>query len=638
MRFFKVWILSTLAIGLAACGGGGGSAGSSGGGGSSSITMSITDAAGNVLNTNAINASSAFFVRALVRTSVNGSVANQLVTFSTDGALATLSTTTALTDASGVARVQITPVAAGAGTVNATSSSGGMGTLAFQTSAANVTLRDLVAAQPTLSSRQSTDVSVQALVNGAAAMPSEANVTFAASCGAFSPATAPTGAGGIARSTYTPAANCSGQVNLTATAPSASPVSQTVTVVAAAPASIRFVSVSSPVLVVSTASSGVTTSTVTFQVSDDGGAGLRSQNVVLTLDSRSLELGVRFSVNGVASRDPQTLTSDAAGRVQVVVRSGTVPTPVVVTAALANDPSVRASSSGLAVTTGRAAQDRISLAVSTLAIEAAIGATGTTDGVQTTLTMRIADRLGNPVPNDTAVNFVSSVGRVDGVCFTVDSSCSVMFTTQGPRPASGLVTVLGFLDGEESFVDGNGNNSWDSGEQFSNRGRIYLDLNANGVFDQSDQLIGDTAPGTVTCPGTSTTVADTCDNTWSGNTRVSTAARIAWSSSDAVISEIARTLTITRPAAPSATPPVSAQFLGSFTARVADNRGNSMPTGSGIAVSGCAGATVSPTAVPNAVLPTNLVVNIPTPADACTLLVTVSAPSGLTTTRSFALP
>lgn len=638
MRHLKFWLATVLLIGLAGCGGGGGSAGATAGGGSSSITLAITDSSGAVLSTNAINASSAFFVRATVRGSANGSVANQLVSFSTDAALARLSAPSALTDASGVARVQILPVAAGAGTVTATTASGGTGSLAFQTSAANVSLRDLVPAQTTLSTRQSTDVTVQALVNNIPALASEANVTFVASCGAFSPATAPTEAGGVARSTYTPASNCSGQVNLTATAPGASPVSRSVTVATAAAATIRFVSVSAPLLVVSTASSGVTTSTVTFQVSDDGGAGLRSQNVVLSLDSRSLDLGVRFSVNGVASRDPQTLTSDAAGRVQVVVRSGSVPTPVVVTAALANDPAVRASSSGLAVTTGRAAQDRISLAVSTLAIEAAVGASGSTDGVQTTLTMRIADRLGNPVPNDTAVNFVSSAGRVDGACFTADSSCSVVFTTQGPRPGSGLVTVLGFLDGEESFTDGNGNNSWDAGEQFSNRGRIYLDLNGNGVYDQSDQLIGDTAPGTTACAGTTTTVADTCDNTWSGNTRVSTSARIAWASSDAVVSQLARNITVTRPAAPGATPPVVAQFLGSLTFQVADNRGNSMPTGSGIAVSGCAGATISPTTVPNTVSPVNAVVTIPAAIDACTLVVTVTSPSGLSTPRSFSLP
>lgn len=649
MRFFRFWLASLLAVVISACGGGGGSAGSNSGGTGSSISMSITDASGNVLSTNAINSSSVFFVRATVRSSANGSVANQLVNFTTDAAIATLSSPSALTDASGIARVQISPVAAGAASVTASTASGGTGMLAFQTSAANVTLKDLAVAQPTLSNRQSTDVSVQALVNNIPAMASEVSVTFSASCGTFSPATAGTAAGGFARSTYTPSASCSGAVNLTAAAPGAVPVNRSVTVSPSTPASLRFVSASESLLVVSTSSSGATTSTVTFQVLDDGAVGIRSQSVVLNLDARSLQLGVRFSVNGTATSEPQTVTSDGTGRVQVIVRSGSLPTPVVVTAALAADSSVRASSSGIAVTTGRAVQDRVSLSVSSLAIEAAVG-NSTTDGVQTTLTMRIADRLGNPVPNGTAVNFVSSAGLVDttngtpgtggvsAVCFTSGSNCSATFSTLGARPTNGLVTVLAYLDGEEAFVDADGNNVWDQGEVFADRGRLYLDLNANGVYDQTDQLIGDTPPGNRPCAATESTVANTCDGTWSGNTRVSAVARIAWASSDAVVTEVARNLTITRPAAPTATPPVAAQFNGSVTVRVADNRGNSMPVGSGIGASGCAGATVSPTRVPNTLSPTNVVVTFPSATDACNLVVTVSAPSGLTTSRTISLP
>ena len=181
---------------------------------------------------------------------------------------------------------------------------------------------------------------------------------------------------------------------------------------ASLPASVRFVSASESLLVVSTASSGATTSQLAFQVLDDLAAGIRGQSVRLSLDARSIEFGVRFSVNGVSTSDPQTITSGADGLVQVVVRSGSVPTPIVVSAELSANNLVRASSSGLAVTTGRAVQSRISLSAASLAIEAATGTTGTTDGVMTTVTMRVADRLGNPVPNNTAINFVSSNGRV----------------------------------------------------------------------------------------------------------------------------------------------------------------------------------------------------------------------------------
>lgn len=631
---FPLALLATFLI--SACGGGGGSPGAVPGVTpvSPTLGLTLTDAVGNNLSNNAINGSATFFARALVRDRNNAPIPRQLVTFSTDAGLAVLTPTTALTDDSGVARVQIAPVAAGAASLMAVAQVGTAaieGRIAFQTTPTRTTLSDLSAAQPTLNTLQSTDVSVQVRVNNIPAIASEVNVAFTASCGTFSPATAATATGGLARTTYTPTTNCSGPVTLTASAPNAIAVTSTVTIAASIPAALRFVGVSEPLIVVSSASSGATTSLVSFRVVDGGGLGIRGQNVTLNLDVRSIQSGVRFVVNGVSTSDPQTATSDADGLVLTVVRSGTVPTPVVVTATLAGNSAVRASSSGLAVTTGRAAQDRISLAASSLAIEAASGS-GTTDGVTSTLTMRIADRLGNPVPNGTSINFVSSAGRVEsangtpgsggvsGACVTSNSQCTVTFITQAQRPVNGLVTILGFLDGEEQFTDTNGDNAWNPGETFGDRGRIYLDLNANGIYEPSDQLIADTAPGISSCNGTTTTVANTCDGTWSGNTRVSTSVRVSWSSSQSVIT------------------------FGTFAdnnlpATVADNRGNSMPVASAIAVVGCAGATVSPTAVPNSIIPTNIIVNIPVPRPVpCLPRVTVTSPSGVLSGNTFTLP
>jgi len=603
---------------LAACGGGGGSSGNGpetpnppAAAAAPTIVLALTDANGVVVTSNSIRGGATFFVQASLRDGGNLPLSNRLVTFSTDASLATLVPATALTDSNGIARVQIAAIGAGAGNLRAVAQVGSVsveGIIAFQTTPAKITFGALSAAQSTLATLQSTDVTARVLVNSIPAAAGEINVAFSAGCGTFSPATATTAAGGVARSTYTPGAGCSGSVNLTANAPGAIAISTAVDVAASVPASVRFVSVSEPLLVLSSSSSGATTSLVTFQVRDAVGAGIGGQNLTLALDTRSVQFGVTFSVNGVGNSAPQSLVSDANGMVQAVVRSGSVPTPVVVTASLASSPSVRASSSGLSITTGRAAQSRISLAASSLAIEAASGLT-TTDGVISSLTMRIADRLGNPIPNGTAINFVSSAGRVDGACFTADSMCAVNFVTLAQRPASGLVTVLGYLDGEEDFTDTNGDNVWNPGEEFGDRGRLYLDLNANRTYEPSDQLIADLAPGDKDCLGTATTVANTCDKTWSGASRVSTSVQIAWSSSNVTISEVSRS-------------------SSNLIVRISDDKNNNAPVGSAIGVTGCA-ATVSPATIPNSTSPTTAVVSFAPPTAACTLRVTVTSPKGV---------
>lgn len=643
MRPLTFWLALLATFLISACGGGGGSSGTAAGGTAGpTISLAITDASGNVLTTNAISGGATFFVRALVRSSSNAPLSNQLVTFTTDAAVATLSQPSALTDASGVARVPIAPVTAGAASLTATTTAGGMAAtamIAFQTSPVSVSLSGLSAMQSTVSNLQSTDVSVQVQVGGVPAKASEVSVSFSASCGTFSPAAALALTGGTARSTYTPNPSCAGPVTLNANAPGASTATATVNVAASVPANILFTSVSQSLLVVSSAPNGVKSSTVRFQAVNELNTGIGGQSLLLALDAQSLAAGVTFSVNGSPSTTPQTLVSDGAGFVQAVIGSGSVPTPVVVTASLVSNPNVRASSSGLAVTNGRASQGRISLSATKLSIEAAQGS-GTTDGVTTMLTIRIADRLANPVPMGTVVSFVASHGLVTGSCITDgNSACSVSFNTQGPRPDNGLVTILSFLDGEESFTDLNGNNVWDSGEPFVDRGQLFLDRNSSGNYEAAvDQLITGFLPGNAFCAGTSSTVINTCDGTWSGVTRISDVSRIAWASSDAVISEQSRSIMVTRPAMPAATPPVAAQFNGTVTVRIADNRGNSMPVGSSIAVSGCTGATVSPTTASNTINPVNAVVSFSTATDACTLRVTVTSPSAVATNRDIALP
>lgn len=67
---------------------------------------------------------------------------------------------------------------------------------------------------------------------------------------------------------------------------------------------------------------------------------------------------------------------------------------------------------------------------------------------------------------------------------TTNGSCSVKWTSQAPRPDDMRVSVMAFMQGEESFTDTNGNGVYDSGE-------FFIDRNLNGVFDASFDHVPD---------------------------------------------------------------------------------------------------------------------------------------------------
>ena len=144
------------------------------------------------------------------------------------------------------------------------------------------------------------------------------------------------------------------------------------------------------------------------------------------------------------------------------------------------------------------------------------------------LTIIASDRLGEPVPDGTAINFITEGCQITpATCTTTNGTCAVTFrsadykpigetidyggstgvqgavaalaydgstpitidhdTTIGPAlfVQNGRVTVLAYALGEESFVDSNGNNMWDPGETFYDLGDLFLDSNENGIWDSN---------------------------------------------------------------------------------------------------------------------------------------------------------
>ncbi len=127
IQMLKLLVGVFIAAVLAACGGGGGSSGATPGGGTGTgsaptITLELQTAAG--ASTTVVNNVTPVSARATVRNAAGTPIAGQVVTFTQEGGLARFVPAggTALTDANGVATVQILPASAnsaGAGTLKA---------------------------------------------------------------------------------------------------------------------------------------------------------------------------------------------------------------------------------------------------------------------------------------------------------------------------------------------------------------------------------------------------------------------------------------------------------------------------------------------------------------------------------------
>ena len=229
--------------------------------------------------------------------------------------------------------------------------------------------------------------------------------------------------------------------------------------------------------------------------------------------------------------------SSTSGLVSTTVLAGTVATPVQVLAYIdSNENGIQDAdepatiSKTLVVSTGLPDQNSTSLSASVLNVEGAYQI----DGQTSELTVRMADKFNNLVPDGTAAVFSTELGAIVGSCVTTAGSCSVTWTSQSPRssdtvdqystaitinenldstlpnrydcpshrenygpcpddigdpainppgaPRGGRTTVLVTATGEESFVDRNGNGLYDEGEFWTNLSEAFADHNEDGVY------------------------------------------------------------------------------------------------------------------------------------------------------------
>ena len=594
-KVYKLLLVSLFGA-LTACGGGGGDPGSNPTKPPTSKNPVINSAAfvdSTGVATSSIGASGITLLKVKLVDPSGKPIANQIIDVTGDASKVVFPEgSSALTDSSGIATIKVARaslVATGAGSLAVTYSYK-VGTffnypdgnpaptadtvvaayVGYQLATANVTLVNLDVGASSLAAYGTRQISVQANLNGVPT-PTPVQVNFTATCGQVSPLTASTDNAGKVVVSYSATdaegaqstQGCSGKaVEISASTVGAAIVTKSLNILAAPATNMSFDS-AVPGRIYLKNSGGQTQAVVTFKLVNARGEPLLGQDVELTL--KTLNGGLpKAAIGAIDNINPVRATTDAAGKVSVPVFSGTVPTNVIVNAALVSNPAIQTDSAVLAIASGRPAQARASLSIEALAIEGF-----NTDGAETSVTMSLADRQGNPIPDGTAVNFVTSGGvMIPPTCTTGavpgDSRCTVKIRSQNPRVAAhrGRVQILAYSAGEEDFVDANFNNVYDCGESWTDLTTAFRDDNENRAFDTGEFSVP-RAPSPSACASAGTPSPTGGDGVW-GAADVRMQGTIIFATSGAVITGTATPATL--------------------EVTIADLNGNSMPTGSDVLV------------------------------------------------------
>lgn len=584
-------------------------------GGSSSaagptLSLKLTDPATGAAAT-AISSTNPATLTATVTNGSGAGVPNAIVTFTTDPLFGAFSggSNTALTNTSGVASVTLTTpsTSGGAATVTAISSVAGTAvtaSLSYAIGTSNITLSSITVPAGALSAYGTASVSVDVLNNGVL-YTTPTIVKFSSACAASGKATltaSVTTVNGTASASYLDN-GCNNPTpgdSITATLLNGATATGNLPVTSPAIGSIQFVSVATtpattPPMITLKGTGGQNrseTARVTFRVVDSAGNPIGSKLVTFSLNTA--QGGLSLS-SASATSDPTT------GYVVTNVQAGTVSTVVRVTAttAAANG-TLSTQSDQLVISTGIPAQDAISLGASIHNIEGDLY-----DGVQTTLSVRLADHFHNPVPDGTAVYFTSEGGVILPSCTTVGGVCTSVLSSQALRPSNGRVTVLARATGEEAFVDLNGDgvvntlaemidangDSTDMGDAFvdynedgvrDNLTEPYFDFNGNGYYTApKNALAGDRSHLSdgkyrgLLCNGD----AAVCSTQKSIDVRASQVIVFSGSFATTTINNGATIALPTCTLAGGAGAPLA------FTVRIVDRNGNAMPVGTTVAFS-----------------------------------------------------
>lgn len=399
-----------------------------------------------------------------------------------------------------------------------------------------------------------------------------------------------TGANGIATASYRDA-GCGGNDTITASVSGLASTTQTLTLTVPNAGSIQFVS--------------ATPKSITLK--GTGGAGRQeSSQVVFKVVStpQTVNFSLSTTVGGITFANgltTATATSDpTSGQAVITVNAGTVATPVRILASTtgAGAAVLSTQSDQLTITTGIPDQAHLSVGADSFNWEG-----WNYDGVQSVLTVSMADHFSNPVPDGTTVNAIAEGGSIGnlglGSCNTVQGQCTLRMTSQDFRPFNGRLGVLIYALGEETFVDMDGDGLADLGSELrdfngfsSDLDEAWLDSNEDGVRNANETFIDLNRDGAYTlkdgkyngvlCNESAGSTAGTCSaqktiHIFKNVTMVmsGSSANFEWSAANITFGSCfdSRTVTVT----------------------IYDNRGNTMPAGTTVTFSASNGSITSPT-------------------------------------------
>ncbi len=497
------------------------------------LEVQLTDSAGTPVTNITSIAPGVLTVRAT--DSFGQPLASQIITAESVIGVISPESGSALTDLNGVATFTLSAGdTLGAGTVTV-----GLGDLSqglnFQIGEANLRLGrfdgmnfvegEIDASATSLPAAGSTPLAVSVVDSDGDLVTSAVPVIFASGCASLDPPLAEISAqvntvNGVATSTYT-ASGCTGVDNVTARIVQGNAQAATValTIATADVNSIAFVS-ASPANIALQGTGGAgreEASQVSFQVFDTTGSPAANIDVAFNLST---------TIGGLSLTNA-TATTNEQGIARAIVLAGNISTAVRVRATIdaGGGNELSTVSDQLVVSTGLPDQDSISLSASLLNPGG-----GNVDGIESVLTVRLADKFNNPVPDGTVAFFTAEYGSVEDSCVLNNGGCTVTWRSQEPRlplvsnttedvgptqafvstifnrncPETGdtglpCVSSLGpifgrrseitvIAVGEESFVDTNGNGVYDFGEPFEDLPEAFLDKNENGIFDNTAPL------------------------------------------------------------------------------------------------------------------------------------------------------
>jgi hypothetical protein len=206
-------------------------------------------------------------------------------------------------------------------------------------------------------------------------------------------------------------------------------------------------------------------STITFRVRDvNGNPVTDGTQVTFTLIS---------GVGGGETLEPAQVGT-TAGLAATVLTSGTVSGPVRVQAKVTVGAiTLTSTSTNVSIAGGAPSGAHLGVAPAFRNIAGLV-----TQGIICPIVAIAGDRFGNPVPLNTAVSFATNGGVVSPQGLTDDLGNAFSETKSGPPtphvgtpanfgdPRTGFVTVIAITQGEETFIDSNGNGLFDGPQEF----------------------------------------------------------------------------------------------------------------------------------------------------------------------------